>query len=154
MQNWMLLLLGVTACGRSAAGALGDGADVSALKAELVQIQQDWAKALQSRDTGFFKRTLAEEFTAAVPSHPLGNRAAFIKVVADTSRDVSDVNIEDLNVRLYAGGQVGVVTGRVRATFRHGADQAAGTALYTETFARRDGRWQAVVGHYSPLHSH
>ena len=150
MRNVLLLLLGVTACGKSAASTPADMTDEAAVKAELVQLEKDWAQALEGHDTAFFERTLAEDFVATTGVGTT-DRASMIKEVADTSMTFMNVGAEDQAVRLCADGRVAVVTGRVQGVVRMGDKKMDQLARYTEVFEKRDGRWQAVTGHYSPL---
>jgi len=151
MRNWLILMLGVAACGKSTASTVsGRAAHEAATKAELVALEHEWAKALEAHDTAFFERTFAADFMATSGANTT-DRAAMIKEVADTSVTFLNVGDEDQLVQLYAGGKVGVVTGRVNGAIRVGKQELGQVARYTEVFEKRDGRWQALAGHYSSL---
>jgi hypothetical protein len=57
----------------------------------------------------------------------------------------SKKRFEDLHVRVY--GEVGVVNGAVIAT-TNGAERKT---LFTDVFAYRDGKWQAVTAQELPV---
>lgn len=159
MRPSMILLISlVGACGRPAAEAVGSDTvgtrparhDEVAGKEELVQLEKKWADALQAHDTAFFERTLAEDFLATT-SEGTSDRAAMLKAIGDTNVTFLNTGDEDQKVRLYEGGNVGVVTGRVRGVMQMGKQKVSQLVRYTEVFAKRDGGWQAVAAHYSPL---
>ena len=91
--------------------------DESMRKAELVQLEREWAKALQAHATAFFQRTFAPNFMATTGSGTV-DRAGMIKDAGDTNVTFMDTGDEDQTVRLYSGGNVGVVTGRVRGVIQ------------------------------------
>jgi ketosteroid isomerase-like protein len=151
MRNWLMLMLGVAACGKSTASTVsGEAANEAATKAELVALEHEWAKALEAHDTAFFERTFAADFIATSGDNTTG-RAAMIKEVSDTGMTFMNVGDEDQLVRLYAGGKLGVVTGRVNGTIRVGQQKLAQVARYTEVFEKRNDRWQAIAAHYSSV---
>ena len=82
---------------------------------------------------------------------PVGDRAVMLKDVVDTAYGVRNLKVDDLKVRLYHGGTVGVVTGVAHAEFKDGKRYIPHAVVYTETFVKENGRWQAVAAHYSPL---
>ena len=126
------------------------GYDEAAAKQELVQLEKRWADALQAHDASFFERILAEDFIATT-GEGTSDRAAMLMSISDTSVTFLNTGDEDQKVRLYEGGNVGVVTGRVRGVMQMGKQKAQQLVRYTEVFVKRHGSWQAVAAHYSPL---
>ena len=49
-----------------------------------------------------------------------------------------NLKVDDMKVRLYHGGTVGVVTGVARGEFKQGSRYVPGSVLYTETFVKDD----------------
>ena len=54
-------------------------------------------------------------------------------------------HFEDLHVRVY--GEAGIVNGAVIETSEHGKRKT----LFTDVFAQRDGKWQAVSAQELPV---
>jgi hypothetical protein len=61
---------------------------------------------------------------------------------------IRDLRAHDVKVRIM--GDVAVV--HARTTFTN-ADGSAGAGRYTDTYARRNGRWFAVAAHVTRLSS-
>ena len=151
----VLILPVLLACSRStttsstgAAPASGGQNDEAGRQA-LAQIEDDWAKALEGHDTTFFARVIAPDFHATEDSAKTFGRAEVIHNAADTAIQVGDLHDEDREIRIYGNGDVGVVTGFSHWTVQKGERPGQYSGRYTEVYVKRDGRWQAVAGHYS-----
>ncbi len=147
-----LLVLALVSAGCAGAPQPGSpatpAADQPALAAaqELIQLEDAWARALSQRDTAFFQRTLADEFIET------GGQRARTKpeVIADLSRSTDSVPLprfEQTSVRLF--GDLAVVTGV--AAYSAGVGGFPSRIRFSEVWVKREGRWQAVHGHYNPI---
>ena len=150
----VLLLPVLLACSRttpnssySAAPAEGGENDEAGRRA-LGQLEDDWAKAVEAHDSTFLARVIAPDFHGTQDSATFG-RAEVMRSVADTTTQLRDLKDHDREIRIYGKGTVGVVTSR--ATWRTEKGERPGQYgnRYTEVWVKRDGRWQAVAGHYS-----
>ena len=154
--RFLLFVLPVLfACSRSTtnsstgAAPTGAGPNDQAGHQALAQIEDDWAKALEARDTTFFTRVLASDFHGTGDSAKTFGRADVIRDAADTSVRVRDLHDEDREIRIYGDGTVGVVTGFGHWTVQKGDSSSQRSGRYTEVYVKRGGSWQAVAGHYS-----
>ena len=150
-----LMLPVLIGCSRSTTSS-SDGAspvassenDVAERQA-LAKLEEDWAKALEAHDTAYFARVVAPDFHGTGDSAKAFGRAEVIKDAADTATQVRDLHDEDQQIRIYGSGTVAVVTGMSRWTVQKGMRPGQYSGRYTETWVKREGRWQAVAGHYS-----
>jgi uncharacterized protein (TIGR02246 family) len=153
----LVLLPVLVACSRSTttsspgAAPTAAGPNDEAGRQALAQIEDDWAKALATHDTTFFTRVIAPDFHATGDSAKTFGRAEMIKDAADTTTQVRDLHDEDRQIRIYGNGDVGVVTGFSHWTMQKGEHSGQYSGRYTEVYVKRDGRWQAVAGHYSDV---
>lgn len=138
-----------TTTSSSGAAPTGAGPNDEAGRQALAQIEDDWAKALEAHDTTFFTRVLAPDFHGTEDSAKTFDRTEIIKNAADTATQVRDLHDEDREIRIYGDGTVGVVTGLSHWTLQKGEHPSQYSGRYTEVYVKRDGRWQAVAGHYS-----
>jgi uncharacterized protein (TIGR02246 family) len=152
-----LMLPVLLACSRStttssygAAPAISGENDEPGRQA-LAKLEDDWAKALEAHDTAFFARVIAPDFHGTEDSAKTFGRAEIMQNAADTTTQVRDLQDQDRQIRIYGNGTVAVVTGMSRWTVQKGKRPGQYRGRYTETWVKRDGRWQAVAGHYSDV---
>jgi uncharacterized protein (TIGR02246 family) len=113
------------------------------------QMEDEWAKALESHDTTFLAKVVAPDFRATGDSGAMFGRAELLRDVADTATQVSDVRDHDRQVRIYGNGTVAVVSalGTWKVAKDGSTEQMSGR--YTEVWVKRNDGWKVVSGHYS-----
>lgn len=114
----------------------------------LGQLEDDWAKAVEAHDTAFLAGVIAPDFHGTQDSATFG-RAEILRNVADTGTQLRDMKDNGREIRIYGNGTVGVVTSRASWRTEKGEHPGEYSNRYTETWVKRDGRWQVVAGHYS-----
>jgi uncharacterized protein (TIGR02246 family) len=139
----------------SSAGAapapVGAGENDEAGRQAVSQLEDEWAKALEAHDTTFFVRVVAPEFHGTADSAKTYGRAEVLRDAADTATQYRDVRDQNREVRIYGNGTVAVVTALGSWTVEKGKRPGQYRGAYTETWVKRDGRWQVVAGHYSNI---
>jgi hypothetical protein len=121
-------------------------------EALLVELQQTLARAWLARDRGAIERIIAPEWRSTGPDGRSTDRATVLAQVFEKRvHRIDRLAIDDVAARVF--GDAAVVTGRT-----HGAGAFDGAAYdvvirFTDTFVRRDGRWQAVASHASLVES-
>ncbi len=109
---------------------------------QLFYMEQDWNDADVNNDVAWFERNLAYDYSS------VSSRTG---ALADKAEDVADVRtrkvkltaavLSDVNVRV--SGDTAVVTGVNHVTGTDDKSQAFDRRMrFTDTFIRRDGRWQ------------
>jgi len=153
----LLLLLPLLACAKSTTSNSSGAAPVAASENDeagrqaLNQLEDDWAKASEAHDTTFLARVIAPDFRGSGDSAKTWGRAEVMHEAADSTVQYRNLRDEDRQIRIYGNGTVGVVTARSLYTLERGERPGQYSARYTETWVKRDGRWQVVAGHYSTL---
>jgi hypothetical protein len=115
---------------------------------ELTNIQQQLAAAWVADDRAVIERVLAPEWCLTGLDGRISTRADVLRDVFETrTHRILAVTVDDVRVRVF--GDAAVVTGRT-----HGRGEFARTPYdvvirFTDTFVRREGRWQAVASHAS-----
>jgi ketosteroid isomerase-like protein len=115
--------------------AIARAADLTALLA----LNDDYIRSVQSSDVQRFREILADDFLASLSDGSQVDRKTFLQQIAAPAT-ISNLKAHDVNVRLM--GDVALVHARTTFTM---ADGRAGASRYTDTWARRDGRWVAVA---------
>ncbi|HKX82689.1 MAG TPA: nuclear transport factor 2 family protein [Pyrinomonadaceae bacterium] len=114
-------------------------------------MEQDWNDAILKKDKAWFDKNYASDFTSiSSTSGQIMNRAEAI--ADDTDPNVTMELAETTGMDIRMEGNTAVVTG----TFRVKGKDAKGAAFdrktrYTDTWIRRDGRWQAWSSQGTPI---
>jgi hypothetical protein len=106
-------------------------------KQELLSLENRWLQV--ENDPVALEDILAPDFLHVVPGGIItkDQHLRFVREHPAPSQR-SEKRFEDLHVRVY--GEAGIVNGAVIETTEHGKRKT----LFTDVFAYRDGKWQAV----------
>ena len=107
----------------------------------LARLNQDYIDAVRGADAASFEKILAADFLCTMADGSLLDRAQFISGVAKAAKLPSLV-AHDVNIRLI--GDVAIIHAGTTFTLDDGLPR---TGRYTDIWAKRDGRWQAVAAH-------
>jgi ketosteroid isomerase-like protein len=130
------------------AGRLRDGnayaLQQSKAEQELIQIERDWCAAITKKDSAFLARVLADEYTSVGSGGGTSTKASALANLKSADPLSSCVNT-NFKVRVY--GDAAVVTGlSTQSGTSKGVAFKDRQVLWTDTFIRKDGRWQCVAG--------
>jgi len=117
-------------------------------EAELIRLEQDYAKALTTRDRAFLMRFYASDWSGG---NWMGfwSKSTMLKSVLGARYVVKSMKVRDLKVRLM--GDVAIVQGVDEEVTTVDGKDTSGRWAFTDVFERRDGRWVAVAGHTSEI---
>lgn len=109
----------------------------------LLSLEREWADAVIGKDVAALDRILAEDFTEV---DPMGGTHTKETTLADAKS--GDIAIEsftpsDVKARLF--GETAVVTGMSTVKGTYKGQDISGKYRWTDTFVKRNGRWQAVA---------
>lgn len=114
----------------------------------LAQLQQELAKAWMEGDRATIERIIAHEWSLTGPDGGRSDRAAVLAQVFETrAQRINRLEIDDVAIKLF--GDTAVVTGRTRGAGAFNGTPYEVVIRFTDTFVRREGRWQAVASHAS-----
>ena len=121
-------------------GNAGNALDDAAV---LAYMEMDWNNADKNRDTSWFERNYAADFSSVGSSDgKIYTRSEDIADYKTSKRVVESVELSDLNIRV--DGNTAVVTGVNHVKGRDDKNQPMDyRSRFTDTFIKRDGRWQA-----------
>lgn len=107
----------------------------------LTKLNDDYIQSVQHSNVKRFDEILSDDFLCSMADGSLLDRKAFLD---QTAKPVTIRNLQahDVNVRLM--GDFAIIHARTSYTTVDGA-QSGGR--YTDVWARRNGRWQAVSAH-------
>ena len=117
-------------------------------EADLIELQQALARAWIRGDRTAVERIIAPDWRSTGPDGSTSERAQVLAQVFETgAHKIHSLKIDDVTARVF--GDAAVVTGKT-----HGVGEFDGAPYdvvirFTDTFVRREGRWQAVASHAS-----
>ncbi len=113
----------------------------------LRQIEKEWNQALERGDRSYVEALLAPEAVFTTGRGRLVMRAEVLDAMKGEKIEISTVS--DLDIRVY--GDSAVILGSYYQKGSGGAAAYESRGRFTDVFVKRDGRWQVVAVHTSPL---
>lgn len=118
---------------------------------ETVQkLERSWLDAYEQHDTKAMEAIVADDFTITFPDGALQSKTqilASLRGPRPAGRSTK-FHTEDVQARVY--GDTVILTGRVVMQYqRDGQTVSKEEQRYTDTYVRRNGRWQVVASHLS-----
>ncbi|MBI3649777.1 MAG: FKBP-type peptidyl-prolyl cis-trans isomerase [Acidobacteria bacterium] len=117
-------------------------ASANRLHERLKKLEEDWAQALINRDTAALKRWLADDYFIINPNGSVGDKASTLADITSGAIVFESLKYENLQVRVY--GSFAIVTGGEVVKIKEGDQSSTSGLRFTDVFALRKGRWQAV----------
>ena len=118
---------------------------------QLLLMDDEWNEANRKKDTSWFERNLADDFTFVnYQTGALQNKEAWLASI--TNRTLSFDTVESSELKARANNDLGLVTGVVHLKGRDAQSQPFDQSLrFTMTFVKRDGRWLAFTAQATPI---
>jgi ketosteroid isomerase-like protein len=119
---------------------------------ELIHLQHGWMEAVKRRDIEYLEQLLGPEFIlfTSRPGIEMRTRQQYLDVTKDRYTLESFEYVE-LDAHTY--GDFGFVRSRYSQRGWMDDNERNQAFLMTDVWVKRDGRWQAVSRHISPLDS-
>jgi ketosteroid isomerase-like protein len=114
----------------------------SADERAVLDLEEAWAKAVVKRDAATFKRLLAPGFVYTEDDRVQTGEQLTRDIVSGTDT-VTEARNEDLKTHTY--GNTMVVTGWLIMRGRSGGKPFERRYRFTDTWLKRDGRWQIIA---------
>ena len=120
--------------------------------AQTVQkLERLWLDAYEQHDEKAMTAIVADNFVITFPDGSMQTKAQIIGSLQRPRREggpTQKFHTEDVQARVY--GDTVVLTGRVVTEYqRDGQTMSKEQQRYTDTYVKRDGRWQVVASHLS-----
>ena len=117
--------------------------DDDAVMAELTKLENDWIRANIAADKEALERILADEYIGTSSSGEVQNKQQYLENIEP---DETVVSWDSEDVRLMRKGDAAVLTGVLVWNTKEGSQRYR----FTDTFVRREGRWQALSSQTAP----
>jgi uncharacterized protein (TIGR02246 family) len=115
------------------------------------KLERAWLDAYEQHDEKAMDAIVAEDFTITFPNGSIQTKAqimAGIRTPRSSTGPAMKFHTEDVQARVY--GDTVILIGRVVTEYqRAGQPTSKEEQRYTDTYVKRNGRWQVVASHLS-----
>ena len=120
---------------------------------EVQKLERAWLDAYEQSDEKAMNAIVADDFAITFPDGSMQAKAqiiSMIKMPRPAGRPTVKFHTEDVKARVY--GDTVILTGRVISEYRRdGQVISTEQQRYTDTYVKRNGRWQVVASHLSNM---
>ena len=116
---------------------------------ELMKLVKGWEQSVVKLDVAFMEGILADDYTWTDPTGKIHSKAEEIASIKSGQGLVTSNVDDEVKIRVY--GDAAVVTGRTTAKWIEKGKESSGQIRWTDTWIKRNGRWQCVADHVSNI---
>ena len=123
--------------------------DATSTEQAVQQQDQERIRAQIAADTIALRRIYADDFLGIGPTGVVRNKAQVIADFTSHALTYQSITTADVRVRIY--GSTAVETGRSTMIGRDKGRAVPRDNRFTRVWVVKEGRWQLVANHYSPM---
>lgn len=117
------------------------------IEQELKRLENEWLNSYLRGDKQTFDRIVADDFIGTDESGKVRSKSEERTLVQEVPASVNaSLTAEDVQIRAY--GDTAVVIGRIVSKVQGSLNFQS---RFTDTFVKRNGRWQVVARHYNRI---
>jgi uncharacterized protein (TIGR02246 family) len=140
-----LIIIGMIllACWSSALAQVGPAQEVR-------RLERAWLDAYEQHDEKAMNAIVDDGFTITFPDGSMQTKAQIISSLQrprPQGAPTQKFRTEEVQARVY--GDTVVLIGRVITEYQRDGQTSSSQQRYTDTYVKRDGRWQVVASHLS-----
>lgn len=117
---------------------------------EVRKLERAWLDAYEQHDEKAMNAIVADDFTITFPDGSMQTKAQIISSLQrprPQGAPMQKFRTEEVQARVY--GDTVVLIGRVITEYQRDGQTMTSQQRYTDTYVKRDGRWQVVASHLS-----
>jgi ketosteroid isomerase-like protein len=114
------------------------------------RLERSWLDAYEKHDVAAMRAIVADDFAITFPDGSTQNKSQVVdsvKTPVAPGTPSTKFSTTDVKARVY--GETVILTGHLLSEYGRDAERVREHYRYTDTYVRRDGRWQAVASHLS-----
>jgi ketosteroid isomerase-like protein len=120
------------------------------VKGTIAVLDHIWLDAAHNSDTGTMSWLFADDFVEIHPGGDLANRQEQIDQIKDSTRTVSEIHPDDIDVR-YATSDVAMLLDTTTIRGTSGGVNYDGKFKVIRVFVKEQGRWKAAGAGIAPI---
>jgi uncharacterized protein (TIGR02246 family) len=122
------------------------GAARTPVERRILELERASDVAYVRKDTAAFGRYLAPDYREFAPDGHIRGRAAALAAIANDTMRITSASLDTASIRVQ--GDAAVVLAALTMRGAPGAQSSAARLWYTDTWARRGGRWLLVASQF------
>ena len=115
----------------------------------VMRLEREVGLALQHRDVDTLRRLFADDFVGINPIGAEVTKADVLAQIASSDYEPESIENDVRRIRMFGDTAVVIAEGNARGKYK--GQRADMIFVYTRIWVNRDGMWQAVAAHASPL---
>lgn len=150
IRHLIALTLLIAASASNSLAQQAQQAKLTRAEEEVRKLERRWLDAYEQKDPEAMGRIVGEDFIITFPNGARQSKPqlmAMVKSPRQASEPVMRFYTE--NVRSRAYGDTVILIGTVVTEYERDGKTVKERSRYTDTYVRRDGRWQVVASHLS-----
>jgi len=118
------------------------GGGKGSVEEQLMQTERDWTEAGLKKDAAALDKILADDWVGQGPPGTVTKAEALADLKSGDNK-LESITLGDMKVRVL--GDTAIVTGSDDEKSSYKGKDTSGHYTWTDVFAKRNGRWQAVA---------
>ena len=116
---------------------------------QILKLEDDWARALKTKDKGLLDAIVAPNFTFIEPDGTVKNRDEYL---ADRSSDIADVESFELaDIKVSVFENCALASGLSKITERRQGKRYRFSLRWKELWLKDNGKWRVVASQATPV---
>ena len=145
--KWVLCISILFLC--SVSSVLAQAGDEKEAGAQVRSLERKWLDAYEQHDTKAMTEILADNFLITFPDGSQQTKQQILEMIKRPVNPASATRFRTEGVTARVYGDTVILTGRVVGEFTRDGKPQADWSTYTDTYIKRNGRWQVVASHLS-----
>lgn len=123
---------------------------LSKAEEEVRKLERQWLDAYEQNNAEAMDRIVADDFTITFPNGGIQTKPQLMTMIRAPRRAGQPrmrFSTEDVRSRAY--GETVILMGRIITEYERNGKPVKEQSRYTDTYVKRNGRWQVVASHLS-----
>ena len=146
-QTIAVLLLAVAVVALAQTQRDGPGQASDATTQALIDVENRWVDALVKSDVATLDAIFAHTYVDTDEHSHRSSKEDVLSVLKSGDLKLESIKLSDLQVHVYGDAAVVIGSATQAGTFLGGP--VAAKIIFTDTFAKQNGKWKAVASHRS-----
>lgn len=120
---------------------------LTAAEQEVRKLERTWLDAYEQRNADSMNAIVADDFTITFPDGGMQRKPQIIESLKQGGGSAMKFRTESVQSRVY--GDTVILIGIVISEWKQNDKPMTDRSRYTDTYVKRQGRWQVVASHLS-----